>query len=85
MVHIAGDNVISSLGFTTSENIDRLIKGVCVIKLSDDKKISQVTVPVSLVDSNRLESEFGKILPDRQYTRLEKISLLSIKDPVSWA
>lgn len=83
MVHIAGDNVISSLGFTTSENIDRLIKGVCGIKLSDDKKISQVTVPVSLVDSNRLESEFGKILPDRQYTRLEKISLLSIKDALS--
>jgi len=83
MVHIAGDNVISSLGFTTSENINKLNEGVCGIKLSDDKKLSQVTVPVSLVDSNRLEREFGKIPLEKEYTRLEKISILSIRDALS--
>lgn len=80
MVYIGGDNVITSLGFSTAENIRKIRENVCGIVRSDDPRISRVPVPVSIVDSNRLEEEFGKISAKKEYTRLEKLTLLSIQD-----
>ncbi len=80
MVHIAGDNVITSLGFSTAENIRKIRENVCGITITDDKKISRIPVPVSLVDSERLEKEFAKIPSKKEYTRLEKLVILSIRD-----
>ncbi len=39
MVYIAGDNVITSLGFSTAENIRKISENVCGITRSDDKRI----------------------------------------------
>ena len=80
MVRINGDNVITSLGFSTVENINQINKDVCGITLSEDKIFSQVPVYISIVDSLRLEEEFKNIPSDREYTRLEKFSILSIRD-----
>ncbi len=80
MVYIAGDNVITSLGFSTAENIRNIREHVCGITRSEDKRISRTPVPVSLVDSDRLEKEFEKIPSEKEYTRLEKLSILSIRD-----
>jgi len=80
MVYIAGDNVITSLGFSTAENIRKISENVCGITRSDDKRISRTPVPVALVDSDRLEKEFAKIPSKKQYTRLEKLAILSIRD-----
>jgi 3-oxoacyl-[acyl-carrier-protein] synthase-1 len=80
MAYIAGDNVITSLGFSTAENIKKVSENVCGITRSNDKRISRVPVHVSLVDSDRLEEEFGKIPSRKEYTRLEKLTILSIRD-----
>lgn len=80
MVYINGDNVITSLGFSTVENINQIKRNVCGIALSEDKVFSQVPVYLSIVDTLRLEEEFKSIPSDKEYTRLEKLSILSIRD-----
>lgn len=74
-VFIGNGNIISSLGFTTSENVQNLKKGKSGIKLSEDKKLSQSPFFVSLVDDERLNRS-GLT----GYTRLEKMFILSVTD-----
>lgn len=80
MVYIGGNNVITSLGFSTAENIRKIRENVCGIIRTDDRRISRIPVPVSLIDSNRLEEEFGNIPAKKEYTRLEKLTILSIRN-----
>ncbi len=74
------DNIITSLGFTTKENFDNLKQSKSGIRQTSDPKITQVPLQASIVDSERLETEFAKIANPNKYTRLEKMMILSITD-----
>ena len=79
-IYTIADNIISSLGFTSKENFTNLKQGISGIKQTTDPKITQVPMQCSLVDSEELNSEFSKIGNPVNYTRLEKLMILSITD-----
>ncbi len=78
-VYIVGDNIISSLGFTTDENIDNVFKEVTGIRETDDRHLSPGGFPLALVDSQKLSELFKDIANPIQYTRLEQMMILSVK------
>ncbi len=82
-IYTVAENIISSLGFTSNENFENLKKGNSGIKITTDPKITQVPMPCSQVDSERLNAEFGKIGDPDQFTRLEKLMILSIQDSLN--
>lgn len=78
MIYTAGDNIISSLGFTTEENVRKIREGICGIRINHDQSLSPSPVYISIVDTERLNLRFAGLHAARTYTRLEKLSLLSI-------
>lgn len=79
-IYTIADNIITSLGFTTKENFENLKQGKSGITQTTDPKITQVPMQASIVDTARLETEFSKIGNIDEYTRLEKMMILSITD-----
>ena len=79
-IYTIADNIISSLGFTSEENFTNLKDGISGINQTSDPKITQVPLQVSQVDSERLNSEFSKLSNPEDFTRLEKLMILSISD-----
>ena len=79
-IYTVADNIITSLGFTTKENFEALKQGKSGIVQTSDPKITQVPMYTSIVNSDRLESEFKLLGNPEEYTRLEKMMILSIND-----
>lgn len=82
-VYTISDNIITSLGFTSEENITQIRKGKSGIEIHDNKKLSQIPFPASLVDSIKLEETFTKFEYPEKYTRFEKLLILSVADAIS--
>jgi 3-oxoacyl-[acyl-carrier-protein] synthase-1 len=88
-VFVAGDNMITSLGFTTNENTINLKDNIIGLKILDDHNLTPVPVPLSLIDPLALEYHFIKVLKDTSsdlspegFTKLEKMFLVSIHDAI---
>jgi 3-oxoacyl-[acyl-carrier-protein] synthase-1 len=88
-VYIAGDNIITSLGFTTSEVIQKVESGITGFRKDDDRSLTPSPVPLSMVHSDLLDGMFREILAMRHpemreehFTRLEKMFIISIHDAV---
>ncbi len=80
MVYYLSDNIISSLGFTTSENFEALKAGRVGIKIINDKALYPEPFPASVVDTQELNTRFSKLGGDGIFTRLEKLLILSVTD-----
>ena len=78
--YIAADNIISPLGFTSSENFEELKKMHTGVKRLETSKLSSEPVCAALVDTLKLNTEFQKLNTKSEFTRLEKMVLLSIND-----
>lgn len=83
MVYFQSDNIITSLGFTTAENFTALLSGDTGIKQINNKHFYPGPFPASLVDTARLEEEFTDYKKSGDFTRLEKMVILSIQDALS--
>ncbi|MEI6434488.1 MAG: beta-ketoacyl synthase N-terminal-like domain-containing protein [Bacteroidota bacterium] len=86
-VYILSDNIITSLGFTTAENIEAILHDQIGIKTVDDPLLYHSPIAVSLVDTTQLTAKFDEIIahyqsknPPTAFTRLEKLFILSIHD-----
>ncbi len=84
-VYAISENIISSLGFTASENADGLLSGSSGISIHQDTALYNNPVALSLVDTFQTEQRFEAILDNYKtehksgsYTRLEKMLILSI-------
>ena len=74
-VFAGAENIISSLGFTSDENIGNIIRGKSGIVLDDSGMYSPSILPLSKVDHDRLES----IRPlSADITRMERMFIASI-------
>ena len=85
-VYIARDNIISSLGFTSDENMQQMEMGRTGLRITHDDTLYPTTLPLSLVDTETLEERFQLILDlykmdndPEEYTRLEKLFIVSIQ------
>jgi len=89
-VFIGTDNIITSLGFSTQENIGNILDNVTGIRLHSDPNLSRNPFFASIVDDMLLAVHFDGILnhfypgkkPD-DFTRLEQLLLLSAYDALS--
>ncbi len=79
-VYIAADNIVSPLGFTSDENFERLKQMETGVKLISGSSLSVEDVFASVIDDEQLEKEFQKLHAGQEYTKLEKMVLLSVTD-----
>ncbi len=86
-VCIVNDNIITSLGFTTAENIAAIKNGTIGIRTVDDPDLYPSPVQLSLIETDQLFSKFAEVLqhykkvsPAASFTRLEKMFIISIYD-----
>ncbi|MDD5570089.1 MAG: beta-ketoacyl synthase N-terminal-like domain-containing protein [Bacteroidales bacterium] len=82
-VFISSDNIITSLGFTTEENITKIKNNKTGIYNIEDKELSPSAFHASLINTDELNSKFNSINSSNNFTRFEKLSILSIKDALS--
>lgn len=77
--YIANDNIITSLGFTTSENFKNLEAGITGVKHVDDPYYYPESFPASVINKEQLRtlsSEFGLV---EKFTHFEQLIIVSIK------
>jgi 3-oxoacyl-[acyl-carrier-protein] synthase I len=82
-VYIAADNIISSLGFSTQENCANIEKGISGITEIDDHSLAPNKFYASLVNSSLLCSTFKSSGNTDDFSRFEKLAILSVKDALS--
>lgn len=77
-IFITDYNCVTPLGFDVSSNWNALLEGKSGVALH---KIIENQEPfyASMIDSERLENEFQKNFDNEDFTRLEKMFLLSLK------
>lgn len=77
-VYKLGDNVITSLGFTTGENYGAMLEGKCGIRAHAVSLKDRESLYVSRIDDEILEEKWDGINSGGSYTRFEKMAILSI-------
>ena len=78
-MEVIGTNIISSLGFTTEENFTAVKQGISGIKHYETGTFDlPEAFMASLIDKEKLNSEFAKISSKNNYTDLEKAAILSV-------
>lgn len=89
-VYILNDNIVTSLGFTTAENIASLEQGIIGIRTVNDAELYPNPVQLSRVATDQLETRFvhalqqaGNTSPAESFTRLEKMFIISIQDALN--
>ncbi len=80
MIVLKASNIITSLGWTSSENYFNVSKGISGITLQRQSPYSDVDFPASVIDEERLQKEVRKHSELGAYTRLEQLSILSLID-----
>jgi len=79
MIYKIGDNIISSLGFTTEENFNAVKQGISGIKHYDAGTFDlPEAFMASLIDKKKLNDEFVKLSSKNNYTNLGKAAILSV-------
>ena len=78
--YIVADNIISPLGFTSSENFEQLKLKKTGVQRLETSTLSTEPVCAAVIDTQKLNSEFQKLNTKAEFTRLEKMVLLSIND-----
>lgn len=78
MVYLEANNIISSLGFTTSENFNALKAGETGVSLIDNRNYYPEPFQASMLDVKRLGAYFSDA-ENAKYSRLEKMIILSVK------
>lgn len=77
-IYITDYNCVTPLGFDVESNWEALLEGksgVALHQVSDNLE----AFFVSKIDSQKLEEEFKKLFDNQDFTRLEKMFLLSLK------
>jgi 3-oxoacyl-[acyl-carrier-protein] synthase-1 len=82
-VFIVSDNILTSLGFNTIENANAMLAGNTGIKLTEDGHFASLPFYASLVETQKLNSQFSLIGDPGQFSRFEQMSICSIYDALS--
>lgn len=79
-VYVVADNIISALGCTTDDNIRKITEEQTGIACVEAGRFSPKVYPYALVDSALLHSKIEKIADFQNFTYLERMMLLSIRE-----
>lgn len=81
-VYVSYNNVLSSLGFTSEEVVNNIHNEVSGVDLIDDKTLFSKPFYSSLIDVEKLEKTFATLLPNSEYTKLEKMMITSLSSTI---
>lgn len=81
-VYIISDNIITSLGFGTQANIDKISDGQTGVQCHNDASIYPTPVWVSKITASNLSPAAAQLSSPEKYTKLEQIFLLSVAEAV---
>ncbi len=82
-IFVESSNIISSLGFTTEENFQNVMKEQTGIKPTLRPDLSEIEVPLSLIDNDILAEKLNEIENYAHFTRLEQLIILSLTNCLS--
>ncbi|MBU2652007.1 MAG: beta-ketoacyl synthase [Bacteroidetes bacterium] len=77
-VFIESSNIITSVGFSTAENVNSILEKRSGIRINQPGDISRVPVPLSLVDRTLLDKHFERSASPDDHTLFEKLALTSL-------
>ena len=80
--YVAADNMITSLGFTTRENMEQFKNRVTGIRKHRRDGQLDIDASISLVDSQRLDKIFSDFANITKYTRLERMAITSVRTAI---
>ncbi len=80
--YVASDNVISSLGFSSTENFQNLIKGNTGIKVGHYPHLYPVEFPASLINAKVFECKADRLKITHDYPPFEQLLIISISEAV---
>jgi len=83
VVYKIADNIISSLGFTTAENMTAINEGQSGILLHSSRFNVPTPFQASLIDFEKLNQEFSSFATFNQYTPFERLIISSVHEAVS--
>lgn len=83
-VCIISDNIITSLGFTTEENLNQIQSDHTGIRLREDTRIASEPFYASLVNREELSNRFSLLENPDRYTCFEQLAICSIHDALSY-
>ena len=78
--YLENSNIISPIGWDSAENLQSVLEGTSGIGISGDRSLSAIDLPLAQVNWNLLEQRFLVLERGEDYTRFEKIGILSILD-----
>lgn len=78
-VFVGADNIISPLGFTSSENFTSILQGKVAVK-KQTFSFSDELWCCSKIDRHQLDTAFSTFASPDKYTFLERMCILSIQD-----
>lgn len=78
-IYLAADNIISSLGFTTQENVDAILSYQSGIKEDKTHEIADTDILAARIDNDKL-SKLVKKSEIEKYSKAEQFVILSIQD-----
>ncbi len=81
--YIAGDNIITSLGYTTVANFEKISAGITGVKIVHEKDLYPEEFPASLIDKSLLNSASAEKSIDISYTRFEQLIILSVSEAIA--
>jgi len=81
-IYVSACNIITPLGFTTGENAKSILSGITGIRLHEDPAISPEPFHASLIDTVSLDENFSVLGNPVDYSRFEKMAVLSINDVI---
>lgn len=76
-VYVGGGSAVTSLGFTLDEQVHNLKNDITGVKKVTDRTLAPDDFFASLVDDKKAEELFSQIGDPAQYTRFEKLCILS--------
>lgn len=77
-VFVESHNILSSLGFSSSENYQNVLMGNSGVKEYVNTPLSPIPLMASIIDDQKLKKEFSAIDKGIEYTRFEMMCILSI-------
>ena len=78
-VYVISDNIISSLGFTTGENMKAIESGETGIRLHENDAIAPASYWASVADHQKLLQLFSAYDAPKKYTLFEQMVICSMK------
>lgn len=82
-VFVVEESAITSLGFILNDQTEKIKNNITGVLKVTDKKLAPEDFYASLVDSDKLESQFSLLGNPDNYTRFEKLCILSVVQALS--